>query len=95
MKTCTAALAVLFVAVFCYQATSSPISLKLFSPCCLKYITRPLPLSHVVKYEHTDSHCSLPAVIFTTIKDNLVCANLNDKWVQDIMNQLKDNNHSG
>lgn len=32
---------------------------------------------------------------FTTIKDKLVCANPNDKWAKDIMNQLKDNKHSG
>ncbi|NWI06628.1 CCL5 protein, partial [Tichodroma muraria] len=95
MKTFTAALSVLFVVVFCYQATSSPISLNFYGPCCLEYITRPLPLSHVVKYEHMGSHCSPPAVIFTTIKDKLVCANPNDKWVQDIMNQLKDNMLSG
>ncbi|NXB13505.1 CCL5 protein, partial [Rhagologus leucostigma] len=95
MKTFTVALAVLFAAVFCSQATSSPISPNLYGPCCFEYLTRPLPLSHVVKYEHTGSHCSTPAVIFTTIKDRLVCANLNDKWVQDIMNQLKDNKHSG
>ncbi|NXB04316.1 CCL5 protein, partial [Cnemophilus loriae] len=95
MKTFTAALAVLFVAVFCYQATSSPISLNFYGPCCDNYITRPLPLSHVVKYKHTGSPCSLPAVIFTTIKDKLVCANPNDKWVQDITNQLKDNENSG
>ncbi|NXB36074.1 CCL5 protein, partial [Eulacestoma nigropectus] len=95
MKTFTAALAVLFVAVFCYQATSSPISVNLNCPCNVGYLTRRLPLTHVVKYEHTGSHCSPPAVIFTTIKGRLVCANLNDKWVQDIVNQLKDNKHSG
>ncbi|NXY08759.1 CCL4 protein, partial [Pteruthius melanotis] len=95
MKTFTAALAVLLVAVFCYQATSSPMSLNFYGPCCDKYITRPLSLSQVVKYESTGSHCSPAAVIFTTIKDRLVCANLNDKWVQDIMNQLKGNKHSG
>ncbi|XP_039588892.1 C-C motif chemokine 5-like [Passer montanus] len=94
MKTFTAALSVLFVVVFCYQATSSPISLS-FGPCCVAYITRPLPLSRVVKYERTGDHCSLPAVIFTTIQDKLVCANPNDKWVKDIRNQLKDNKHSG
>lgn len=32
---------------------------------------------------------------FTTIKGRLVCAKPNDTWVQDIMNQLKDNEHSG
>ncbi|NWR19839.1 CCL5 protein, partial [Emberiza fucata] len=95
MKTFTAALSVLFVVVFCYQATSSPISLNSCGPCCVEYIPRPLSLSRVVKYEPTGSHCSLPAVIFTTIKDKLVCANPNDKWVKDIMNQLKDNKHSG
>ncbi|NXO74812.1 CCL5 protein, partial [Sitta europaea] len=95
MKTFTAYLSVVFVVVFCYQATSSPTSLNFYGPCCVDYITRPLPLSRVVKYEHTGSHCSPPAVIFTTIKDNLVCANPNYKWVQDIMNQLKDNELSG
>ncbi|NXR92101.1 CCL5 protein, partial [Hypocryptadius cinnamomeus] len=94
MKTFTAALSVFFVVVFCCQAMSSPISLS-FGPCCVAYITTPLSLSRVVKYEHTGSHCSPPAVIFTTIKDKLVCANPNDKWVRDIMNQLKDNKHSG
>ncbi|NXA69048.1 CCL5 protein, partial [Mohoua ochrocephala] len=95
MKTFAAALAVLFVAVFCYQATSSPFSVNYYSPCCVEYITRPLPLSRVVKYEHTGSHCSLPAVIFTTIKSKLVCAKLNEEWVQGIMKQLKDNEHRG
>ncbi|NXO05960.1 CCL5 protein, partial [Oriolus oriolus] len=95
MKTFTVALAVLFLAVFCYEATSYPLSLNLFGPCCAKYINKPLPLSRVVKYEHTGSLCSLPAVIFTTIKGNLVCGNLNDKWVRDIMNQLEDNEHRG
>ncbi|NXP35552.1 CCL4 protein, partial [Leiothrix lutea] len=94
MKTFTAALSVLFVIVFCYQATSSPVSSNIYGPCCVEYLTRPLPLSRVVKYERTGSHCSPPAVIFTTIKDRLVCAKPNDKWVQDIMNQLKDNEHS-
>ncbi|XP_054373021.1 C-C motif chemokine 5-like [Molothrus ater] len=95
MKTFTAALSVLFVVVFCHQTTSSPISLRCCGPCCDKYITSPLSLSRVVKYQPTGSYCSLPAVIFTTIKDKLVCANPNDKWVKDIMNQLEDNKHSG
>uniref|UniRef100_A0A8C9U7D7 C-C motif chemokine 5-like n=1 Tax=Serinus canaria TaxID=9135 RepID=A0A8C9U7D7_SERCA len=90
MKTFTADLSVLFVV-----KTSLPVSLNFYGPCCVEYITRTLSLSHVVKYEHTGSHCSPPAVIFTTIKDKLVCANPNDMWVKDIMNQLKDNKHSG
>ncbi|NXA82072.1 CCL5 protein, partial [Thryothorus ludovicianus] len=95
MKTFTAALSVLFVVFFSYQATSSPIFPNFYGPCYVEYITRPLPLSCMVKHEHPGSHCSPPAVIFTTIKDKLVCANPNNKWVQDIMNQLKDNELSG
>ncbi|XP_074413093.1 C-C motif chemokine 26 [Zonotrichia albicollis] len=64
-------------------------------PCCVEYNPGPLPLSRVKNYVPTGSHCSQPAVIFTTIKNKLVCANPNDKWVKDIMNQLKDNRHSG
>ncbi|NWT17001.1 CCL5 protein, partial [Vireo altiloquus] len=88
MKTFTAALAVLFLAVFSYQATSSPNGLNFYGPCCDKYITRPLPSNLVVSYQYTDSHCS-GAVIFTTIKGKLVCADLNDKWARDIVKQLK------
>ncbi|XP_050181975.1 C-C motif chemokine 5-like [Myiozetetes cayanensis] len=90
MKTFTAALAVLFVAVLCYQVSSSPPSLNHFGPCCPKFITRPLPLGFVRSYKHTGSYCSQPAVIFTTVKDRLVCASLDEKWVQDMMTQLKD-----
>ncbi|XP_057223806.1 C-C motif chemokine 5-like [Malurus melanocephalus] len=94
MKTFTATLAVLSVAILCYQISSSPVSL-FYGPCCVGYITSPLPLSRVVKYVNTSSYCSLPAVIFTTIKDKLACANPNDKWVRDIMNQLKANEDGG
>ncbi|XP_059343154.1 C-C motif chemokine 5-like isoform X1 [Ammospiza nelsoni] len=81
------------VGAHCGSSTSS-ISLH-SGPCCVEYNPGPLPLSRVKNYVPTGSHCSKPAVIFTTIKNKLVCANPNDKWVKDIMNQLKDNKHSG
>ncbi|NWR38680.1 CCL5 protein, partial [Tachuris rubrigastra] len=95
MKTFTATLAILFVAVLCYQVSSSPFSLNHFGPCCSEFITRPLPLRLVRSCEHTGNHCSQPAVIFTTIKDRLVCASLDEKWVQDMVTQLKDKEDSG
>ncbi|NXK89314.1 CCL5 protein, partial [Formicarius rufipectus] len=90
MKTFTAALAVLFVGVLCYQVSSSPVSLNHYGPCCFEFITRPLPMDRVKSYVHTGSHCSSPAVVFTTIKDILVCASLDEKWVQDIVSRPKD-----
>ncbi|NWS77637.1 CL3L1 protein, partial [Crotophaga sulcirostris] len=95
MKTSTAALVVLFVAAFCYQVSSSPLSVNFSGPCCYQYSTKPFPLSRVVKYEHTGSHCVQPAVIFTTVTGRMVCGKLNDKWVQDIVNHQEDKAGSG
>ncbi|XP_072738736.1 C-C motif chemokine 4 homolog [Ciconia boyciana] len=63
MKTSTAALAVLFVAVLCYQVSSSPTSVNFSGPCCIQYSSKPFPSSRVVMYERTGSHCPQPAVM--------------------------------
>ncbi|XP_009945331.1 PREDICTED: C-C motif chemokine 4 homolog, partial [Leptosomus discolor] len=89
MKTSAAALAVLFVAVVCYQVSSSPVSVNFSGPCCVNYSNKPFPLSRVVMYEHTGSNCPQPAVIFTTVADKKVCGKPGDKWVQDIINHHK------
>ncbi|NXW58359.1 CCL4 protein, partial [Eurystomus gularis] len=90
MKASMAALAVLFVAVLCYQVSSSPMSVNLSGPCCIQYITKRLPSTLVVTYQHTGSHCTQPAVIFTTVKGKMICAKPHEKWVHDIVNRLKD-----
>ncbi|NWS60251.1 CCL4 protein, partial [Chunga burmeisteri] len=95
MKTSTAALAVLFVAVLCYQVSSSPNSVNFSGPCCFQYITRAFPSSLIKSYEYTGSHCFKPAVIFITVRGKLICAKPDDKWVQAIMNHLKNNAGSG
>ncbi|NXG75914.1 CCL4 protein, partial [Baryphthengus martii] len=95
MKTSTAALAVLFVAVLCYEVSSSPAAVKMYGPCCMQYSTQVLPSSRVVKYQHTGSHCARPAVIFTTVKDKMICVKPGDRWVQDIINQLENKKDSG
>ncbi|NXA19687.1 CCL4 protein, partial [Ibidorhyncha struthersii] len=95
MKTSTAALAVLFVAVLCYQVSSSPASVNFSGPCCIRYRTKAFPLSHIMMYEHTGSHCFQPAVIFTTVKGKMVCGKPDDKWVQDVLNHWKDKAGSG
>ncbi|XP_009982920.1 PREDICTED: C-C motif chemokine 3-like 1 [Tauraco erythrolophus] len=90
MKTPMAALAVLLVAVLCNQVFSSPASVNLSGPCCYRYSNKALPSSRVVLYEHTGSHCSQPAVIFSTAAGKKVCGNPAEKWVQDIVNHQKD-----
>ncbi|XP_009901744.1 C-C motif chemokine 5-like [Dryobates pubescens] len=88
MKTSTAAFAVLFVAVLCYQVSSSPMSVNT-GPCCPSYLTKPLPAKRAVRYDYTGSHCPQPAVIFTTVSHKMVCSNPHEEWVQNIVNQLK------
>ncbi|NXL36398.1 CCL5 protein, partial [Glaucidium brasilianum] len=95
MKNSTSALAILFVAALCCPVFSSPTSVNLSGPCCVQYSAKPLPSSRVVMYEHTGSHCSQPAVIFTTLAGKMVCGKPGDKWVQDIMNRQKDKASSG
>ncbi|NXS44225.1 CCL4 protein, partial [Balaeniceps rex] len=95
MKTSTAVLAVLFVAILCYQVSSSPTSVNFFGPCCINYSTKAFPSSRVAMYEHTGSHCFQPAVILTTVTGRMVCGKPDDKWVQDIMNHQKDKAGSG
>ncbi|NWX40865.1 CCL4 protein, partial [Steatornis caripensis] len=95
MKTSKAALALLLVAVLCYQVSSSPIAINVSGPCCVKYSTKVLPSSRVVTYQHTGSHCFQPAVIFTTFTGRMVCGKPDEKWVQDIVNHRKDKAGSG
>nr|XP_021150619.1 uncharacterized protein LOC102084537 isoform X2 [Columba livia] len=63
METSRAALAVLFVAVLCYQVSSSPSSVNFSGPCCVRYSAKAFPSSRVLMYVHTGSHCSQPAVM--------------------------------
>ncbi|NXG60666.1 CCL4 protein, partial [Hemiprocne comata] len=95
MKTSTAVLAVLFVAVLCYQVSSSPISINISGRCCVHYSSKAFPVSRVVMYEHTGGHCFQPAVIFTTVAGRMVCGKPDEKWVQDIINPQRDQAGSG
>ncbi|NXA54605.1 CL3L1 protein, partial [Nothocercus julius] len=63
MKSFTAALAVLCVAAFCYQGSSSPDAVHLSSPCCLQYSNKEIPKKLVKAYEYTNSHCPQPGVM--------------------------------
>ncbi|XP_071621420.1 C-C motif chemokine 5-like [Heliangelus exortis] len=95
MKTFTAALALLSVALLCYEVSSSPASVNFSGPCCTQYHTKAFPASRVVMYQHTGSHCLQPAVIFTTVKGRMVCGKPGDKWVQDIVNPSQQQSGSG
>ncbi|XP_050764787.1 C-C motif chemokine 4 homolog isoform X2 [Gymnogyps californianus] len=83
MKVSVAALAVL-IAAFCYQTSAAPLGSDPPTSCCFSYTSRQLPRSFVVEYYETNSQCSQPAV-----KGREVCANPEQDWVQQYMNDLE------
>ncbi|XP_065550635.1 C-C motif chemokine 4 homolog [Lathamus discolor] len=95
METSTAALAVLLVAVLCYQVSSSPGAVNFARSCCHQYVTDEVPLHRVVTYGVAGP--SQDGVLtglgrFITDQGKKVCGRPGDKWVQDI---LKHHNNAG
>ncbi|KAM9001387.1 C-C motif chemokine 3 [Sarcophilus harrisii] len=56
--------------------------------CCFNYIQRMIPRKVVADYAHTSQLCSSPAIIFITKRGLKVCANPQDKWVQEYVTDL-------
>ncbi|XP_067309397.1 monocyte chemotactic protein 1B [Pseudorasbora parva] len=52
--------------------------------CCTKYTLQPFPVLRLKDFTQQDATrtCNINAVIFTTVKDRLICANPDDLWVQ-------------
>ncbi|XP_008940054.1 PREDICTED: C-C motif chemokine 4 homolog isoform X1 [Merops nubicus] len=88
MKVSVAALTIL-VAVFCHQSSAAPLGSDPPISCCFTYTARQLPRSFVEEYYETSSQCPHPAVIFITRRGRQVCANPEQEWVQEYMNDLE------
>ncbi|GAB0197949.1 C-C motif chemokine 4 [Grus japonensis] len=88
MKVSVAALAIL-IAAFCYQTSAAPIESNPPTSCCFSYTSRQLPRNFVVEYYETNSQCPQPAVVFVTKKGRQVCANPEQDWVQQYVNDLE------
>ncbi|KFO34366.1 C-C motif chemokine 16 [Fukomys damarensis] len=68
-----------------YNEPKIPESVNSSPTCCLKHQEKPLPRKLVVGYRKA-LYCALPAIIFVTKKNREVCANPEDKWAQDYIN---------
>ncbi|XP_045841661.1 C-C motif chemokine 16 isoform X1 [Meles meles] len=64
------------------QVYKSPASLNSSHTCCLKHHEKVMPRKMVVGYRRA-LNCYLPAIIFVTKKNREICANPQDKWVQE------------
>ncbi|XP_015736487.1 C-C motif chemokine 4 homolog isoform X2 [Coturnix japonica] len=85
MKSSTAAIAVLTVAVLCFQVSSTT-PVGSFGRCCYQFLNKALPRNKVMMYEYTGSKCPYHGVIFTTFEGKMCCARPEEQWVQDILN---------
>ncbi|XP_062968837.1 C-C motif chemokine 16 [Cynocephalus volans] len=65
-----------------YSQSKMPESVNLPSNCCLKFHEKVLPRKLVVGYRNA-FNCHPPAIIFLTKKNREVCANPDNSWVQD------------
>ncbi|XP_011377666.1 C-C motif chemokine 16 [Pteropus vampyrus] len=84
--------AALFLLILILTMTSAfhiqakiPESVNLPHTCCMKYHEKIIPRKLVVGHRKALS-CYLPAIIFITKKNREICANPNEKWVQDYIN---------
>ncbi|KAM7146895.1 C-C motif chemokine 17-like [Macrochelys suwanniensis] len=50
--------------------------------CCFDYVTGAIQLVKLVDFYTTPSECHLPAVVFKTRADRLVCADPSKLWVK-------------
>ncbi|XP_039605903.1 C-C motif chemokine 3-like [Polypterus senegalus] len=86
MKSSAVFIAVVLFAGLCSQIygqnTNKP------SKCCFSYVEKRIPFKMLSNYEKTRSDCTKPGIVFITIKGILVCANPEQKWVQDSVDHL-------
>uniref|UniRef100_A0A8C3RVT0 C-C motif chemokine n=1 Tax=Chelydra serpentina TaxID=8475 RepID=A0A8C3RVT0_CHESE len=57
--------------------------------CCFDYVTGAIQLVKLVDFYTTPSECHLPAVVFKTRADRLVCADPSKLWVKRAMKVLE------
>ncbi|XP_026170076.1 C-C motif chemokine 20 [Mastacembelus armatus] len=66
---------------------------KPMKSCCTQYHESPIPFKALQHYTVQDEkqNCNIKAIIFTTKKNRLVCANPDREWVQYAIGSLPKN----
>uniref|UniRef100_A0A8C2X232 C-C motif chemokine n=2 Tax=Cyclopterus lumpus TaxID=8103 RepID=A0A8C2X232_CYCLU len=58
--------------------------------CCTQYQKNPIPVKFLKYYkiQKLTDHCNIKAIIFKTLKNRLLCADPDKKWVQHAMESV-------
>ncbi|XP_040000115.1 C-C motif chemokine 20 isoform X2 [Xiphias gladius] len=58
--------------------------------CCTRYNRKPVPFQLIKGYreQSTRENCRMEAIIFYTVKKNLICATWRDEWVRKTLDLL-------
>ncbi|XP_006764122.1 PREDICTED: C-C motif chemokine 13 [Myotis davidii] len=82
------------LAVLSAEVVAQPGAILTTSTCCFTLTNKKIPLQKLRSYQVTSSHCAHKAVIFKTKLAKHICANPQEKWVQDHMKRLDQKSHS-
>ncbi|XP_003414395.2 C-C motif chemokine 8-like [Loxodonta africana] len=79
----------LTAATFTTQLFAQPVAVSIPITCCFNVVSRKIPIQNLVSYTRiTNSECPRKAVIFKTKLAKEVCADSEERWVQNSMKRL-------
>ncbi|XP_030818738.1 C-C motif chemokine 5-like [Geospiza fortis] len=87
MKVLAATLATLLLLATCSPAEGHLDGVP--STCCFSYQRQPIPRRRVSSVFNTSSSCSQPGVIVVTLKKKQLCADPQEKWVQELLKHFQ------
>ncbi|XP_047452706.1 C-C motif chemokine 3-like [Mugil cephalus] len=68
------------------RCSSNPVALSQIPPkqCCFEFLSGAIPRRNIASISTTDSRCSEPALVITTVKNKEFCVRQSSTWAQKV-----------